>query len=97
MSYRIKDMRDFLNDLEKEGELKRIHVPIKCGKRDESELMALMRYLQNMNGPAVVLEKLEDINITGIPMIYNLFGSRKRVLMAFGVRSRKRQLRDWQN
>lgn len=83
MAYPYDSIRDYLNELEKRGELKKIDAPIKVG-RDDTELDSLTRYLQNTNGPAVLLTNPLGINTPGIPLLINLFGSRKRAALALG-------------
>lgn len=75
--------RDFLAVLEREGEIVTIDAPIDV-TRENTELDALTRHLQNTNGPAVILTNCVGLNMPGIPIINNLFGSRKRVAMALG-------------
>ena len=56
-----KDMREFLDALEKDGQLKHIDVPIKAAHGD-NELQALMRLLCQNEGPAAMLNNLEGTN-----------------------------------
>lgn len=52
--------------------------------RENTELDALTRHLQNTDGPAVILANLKSYNTPDIPIINNLFGSRKRVALVLG-------------
>src|SRR5210317_665273 len=70
-----KDMREFLDVLEKDGQLKSIDVPIKAAHGD-NELQALMRLLCQNEGPAALLNNLEGYNTPEIPVIFNPFGTR---------------------
>ena len=81
------DMRAFIAQLEKEGQYKHIDVPIDCA-RGTNELQALMRYVCDMNGPALQLDNLHNYNRLDVPFIFNPFGTRERTAMTLG-------LRDW--
>ena len=72
-----KDMREFLDVLEKDGQLKSIDVPIKAAHGD-NDLQALMRLLCQNDGPAAMLNNLEGYNTPEIPVIFNPFGTRER-------------------
>ena len=75
-----KDMREFLDVLEKDGQLKHIDVPIKVAHGD-NELQALMRLLCQDDGPALMLTNLEGYNRPDVPLIFNPFGTRVRTAM----------------
>ncbi len=77
------NFREFIAVLEKHGEIQTVDAPFKVG-REDTELDALTRHLQNTDGPAVILTNLDGYNTPGIPIINNLFGSRKRVALALG-------------
>ena len=83
MAYPYEKIGDYLEALEKSGELKRIDVPIKVG-RDDTELDALTRHLQNTSGPAVMLTNPVGLNMANVPLLINLFGSRKRAALMLG-------------
>jgi UbiD family decarboxylase len=78
MAYR--DMRAFLARLEKEGQLKRVDVPLKA-RRGDTELQALMRYVCDRSGPALLLNQVDGVNTKGVPVIFNPFGTRERTAM----------------
>jgi UbiD family decarboxylase len=80
------DLREYLAVFEKEGKLKRIKSPIKCGWPD-SELGALSRHLLNEDIGPVLLENLEGYNTPEIPVIINLFGSPEKTAMILGTKS----------
>ena len=80
-----KDMREFLDVLEKEGQLKHIDTPIKVAYGD-NELQALMRLLCQNDGPAAMLNNLEGYNRPDVPLIFNPFGTRERTAMMIGCR-----------
>jgi 3-polyprenyl-4-hydroxybenzoate decarboxylase len=73
-------MREFLDAIEKQGQLKHIEAPIKAGHGD-NELQALMRLLCQNDGPAAILHNLEDYNRPDVPVIFNPFGTRERTAM----------------
>lgn len=73
-----KDLRDFLNKLEVNGELKRISQKID----PYLEITEICDRTLKLGGPALLFE-----NITGsnIPVLGNLFGTTKRVALAMGA------------
>ena len=75
-----KDMREFLDVLREDGQLKDCDVPIKAAY-DDNELQALMRLLCQNEGPALMLKNLEGYNTPEIPVIFNPFGTRERTAM----------------
>jgi 3-polyprenyl-4-hydroxybenzoate decarboxylase len=77
-------MREFLAQLEREGQLRHVDVPLKCARGD-TELQALMRYVCDRSGPALILDRLEGLNTPGVPMIFNPFGTRERTAMTVGA------------
>jgi 4-hydroxy-3-polyprenylbenzoate decarboxylase len=80
-----KDMREFLNVLRKDGQLKDCDVPIKAAHGD-NELQALMRLLCQNDGPALMLKNLEGYNTPDVPIIFNPFGTRERTAMMIDCR-----------
>lgn len=74
------DFQDFLNRLEREGELKRIRVPVD----PYLEITEVADRVMKMEdgGPALLFEKPTGKEI---PLAINVFGSRKRMSMALGV------------
>ena len=81
----FKDMREFLQHLREDGQLKDIDVPLKCARGD-NDLQALMRHLAETDGPALILNNLVDYNTPDIPVIFNPFGTRERTAMTIGLR-----------
>jgi 3-polyprenyl-4-hydroxybenzoate decarboxylase len=80
-----KDMREFLDVLRKDGQLKDCDVPIKVTHGD-NELQALMRLLCQNDGPALMLNNLQGYNTPDIPLIFNPFGTRERTAMMIDER-----------
>ena len=78
MKYR--DLRDFIKQLEKQGELKRITVPVD----PYLEMTEICDRTLKQGGPALLFE-----NPTGytIPVLANLFGTPRRVAMGMGAES----------
>lgn len=68
------DLRDFLNLLEREGEL----VRVKAEVDPNLEITEILNRLLKDNGPAVIFENVKDHKI---PIVANLFGTLKRVTM----------------
>ncbi len=77
---KYKDLRDFIGQLEAQGELKRIAQPIS----PNLEMTEICDRTLRAEGPALLFE-----NPTGydIPVLGNLFGTPKRVAMGMGAES----------
>lgn len=72
-----KDLRDFINQLEQMGELKRIqHAVDPC-----LEITEICDRTLKARGPALLFENVKG---TKIPVLANLFGTEKRVAMGMG-------------
>jgi 4-hydroxy-3-polyprenylbenzoate decarboxylase len=78
MKYR--DLRDFIQQLEKQGELKRIKVPV----NPYLEMTEICDRVLKQGGPAILFENPVGSNI---PVLANLFGTPKRVAMGMGAES----------
>lgn len=81
-----KDMREFLDVLKQEGQLKNVDTPIKVAHGD-NELQALMRLVCQNDGPALLLNNLVGYNTPGVPLIFNPFGTRERTAMTIDCRT----------
>ena len=81
-----KDLRTFLDDLDRAGELVRIAEPVRV--RLEIAEIADRVMKQNDGGKALLFERpvLDDGTIGTIPVAINIFGSWKRMAMALGVK-----------
>jgi len=78
MKYR--DLRDFIAQLEKQGELKRISVPVD----PYLEITEICDRVLKQKGPALLFEYPTGSNI---PVLANLFGTPRRVAMGMGAES----------
>ena len=79
MKYR--DLRDFIKQLEKQGELKRVIVPVSpC-----LEMTEICDRTLKQGGPAALL--FENPTGFNIPVLANLFGTPRRVAMGMGAES----------
>jgi len=76
MSY--SDLRDFLSQLEKKGELKRISVPVS----PRLEMTEICDRVLRAGGPALLFERPAGHDI---PVLGNLFGTAQRVAAAMGL------------
>jgi 4-hydroxy-3-polyprenylbenzoate decarboxylase len=76
MAYR--DLRDFIGQLEKMGELKRVSVPVS----PHLEMTAVCDRTLRAAGPALLFEHPTGHNI---PVLGNLFGTTRRVALGMGV------------
>lgn len=74
---KYKDLRDFLAQLERQGELKRVAVEVD----PHLEMTEISDRLLKAGGPAVLFEKPRG---HAIPVLGNLFGTPKRVAMGMG-------------
>ena len=71
----IEDIHDFLTELEKKDELKRIKIQVDSNL----EIAEIMRRQMYSNGPAILFENVKDYDI---PILANAFGSMKRLEIA---------------
>jgi 4-hydroxy-3-polyprenylbenzoate decarboxylase len=76
MSYR--DLRDFLSQLEREGELKRVRAEVD----PNLEMTEVCDRVLRAGGPALLFEKPRG---HAIPVLGNLFGTTRRVALAMGA------------
>jgi len=74
------DLRDFIKQLEKQGELKRITVPVS----PNLEMTEIADRVLKQAGPALLFENPVGYNI---PVLANLFGTPRRVAMGMGAQS----------
>lgn len=84
MKYR--DLRDFINQLEALGELKRVSQPLS----PHLEMTAFCDKVLKNSGPAILFENPTGYNL---PVLGNLFGTTKRVALGMGCESLQ-QLRE---
>jgi 4-hydroxy-3-polyprenylbenzoate decarboxylase len=74
------DLRDFIKQLEKQGELKRVHLEVD----PYLEMTEICDRTLKQAGPALLFENPKGANI---PVLGNLFGTPKRVAMGMGAES----------
>ncbi len=74
------DLRDFMSQLEKTGELKRVGVEVDT----RLEMTEICDRVLRAGGPAILFEKPKGHNI---PVLANLFGTPKRVALGMGEES----------
>lgn len=74
------DLRDFLNQLESLGELKRVRYPLSS----KLEITAVCDKVLRQGGPALLFENVDQ---QPIPLLGNLFGTPKRVALGMGADS----------
>ncbi|MDP1663728.1 MAG: 4-hydroxy-3-polyprenylbenzoate decarboxylase [Methylobacter sp.] len=77
---KYKDLRDFIKQLEKQGELKRITVEVD----PYLEMTEICDRTLKQGGPALLFESPKGANI---PVLANLFGTPRRVAMGMGAES----------
>ena len=77
---KYKDLRDFIDQLEKQGELKRISMPVD----PKLEMTEICDRTLRAGGPALLFENPVGSNV---PVLANLFGTPKRVAMGMGESS----------
>ncbi|MBX6364826.1 MAG: menaquinone biosynthesis decarboxylase [Gemmatimonadetes bacterium] len=80
-----KNLRSFLDDLERAGELVRVREPVAV--RLEIAALADRAMKSPGGGPALLFERpvLDDGSVSAIPVAINTFGSWRRMAMALGV------------
>lgn len=74
---KYKDLRDFIDQLEAQGELKRIQAPID----PHLEMTEICDRVLRQGGPAILFENPKGYDM---PVLANLFGTPKRVAMGMG-------------
>ena len=74
------DLRDFIAQLEKQGELKRITAPVST----HLEMTEICDRVLRAEGPALLFETVKGHNM---PVLANLFGTPRRVAMGMGADS----------
>jgi len=74
---KYQDLRDFLSQLEKLGELKRVGIEVD----PKLEMTEVCDRVLRAGGPAILFEKPKG---SGIPVLGNLFGTPKRVALGMG-------------
>ena len=78
------DLRDFLTLLEKQGELKRITLPVD----PYLEMTEIADRTLRAGGPALLFENPKGYSM---PVLCNLFGTPRRVALGMGQESRSHQ------
>jgi 4-hydroxy-3-polyprenylbenzoate decarboxylase len=77
---KYKDLRDFIQQLEQQGELKRIDVEVDA----YLEMTEICDRTLRAQGPALLFENVKGSNV---PVLANLFGTPKRVALGMGEES----------
>ncbi len=77
---KYKDLRDFIAQLERIGELKRVSAPVS----PNLEMTEICDRVLRAQGPAVLFENVTD---HGMPVLANLFGTTHRVALGMGEES----------
>jgi 4-hydroxy-3-polyprenylbenzoate decarboxylase len=82
---KYKDLRDFIAQLEKLGELKRITAPVS----PYLEMTEICNRVLRAQGPAILFENPAGHNVppNKIPVLANLFGTPRRVALGMGEES----------
>jgi len=70
-------LREFVELLEREGELKRVTVPVSA----RFEIAEIINRVSDQYGPAVLFESVDDFEY---PVVANLLGSRRRIDLCLG-------------
>ncbi|HEX3010436.1 MAG TPA: menaquinone biosynthesis decarboxylase [Syntrophomonadaceae bacterium] len=74
-----QDLRDFINNLEDKGQLKRITVPVD----PELEITEITDRVSKAYGPALLFENVKG---SEMPVLINAFGSRERMALSLNVK-----------
>src|SRR5512140_162449 len=84
---RYKDLRDFIAQLEQQGELKRVTVEVD----PRLEMTEICDRVLNAGGPAILFEHPKGYagapGRARIPVLANLFGTTRRVALGMGAES----------
>ncbi|WP_281064662.1 UbiD family decarboxylase domain-containing protein [Abyssogena phaseoliformis symbiont] len=72
-----QDLREFITELEKQGQLKRIQTQVDA----HLKITEICRRTLDKQGPALLFENVKNSNM---PVLANLFGTTKRVATAMG-------------
>jgi 4-hydroxy-3-polyprenylbenzoate decarboxylase len=72
-----EDLREFITELEKQGELKRITTQVDA----KLEITEICRRTLDAGGPALLFENVSN---SSMPLLANLFGTTRRVALAMG-------------
>ncbi len=79
---KYRDLRDFLNQLERQGELKRISAPVST----RLEMTEIADRVLRAGGPALLFEQaVHQGQAAGMPVLANLFGTPGRVAWGMGA------------
>ena len=74
------DLRDFVETLDRMGEIKHIHAPVS----PELEISEITDRICKQQGPALLFHNVQGYTI---PVLMNAMGSKKRMLTALGLES----------
>jgi len=77
----FKDLREFIEELDSRGLLKRIATPVDC----ELEITEITDRVSKMEGDKNVALLFENVKGYDMPVLMNAFGSMERMAIAFGV------------
>jgi len=77
MPMKYKDLRDFIAQLEQQGELKRVSLEVD----PKLEMTEICDRTLRAEGPALLFENVKNSNV---PVLANLFGTPRRVAMGMG-------------
>ena len=78
MSIKYRDLREFVDALEAEGDLRRVAEPVSA----RLEMTAVCDAVLRVGGPALLFERPAGYKI---PVLANLFGTTRRVALAMGA------------
>ncbi len=85
----FSSLREFIDFLEKDGQLKRVTRPVSV----DLEMTEIQTRLLAEKGPAVIFEKpvMKNGEISEIPVLVNLFGTTERVALAVTMGNKRRR------
>ena len=75
----INDVHEFIDNLEKTGELKRVKTEVDTNL----EIAEILRRVSYTNGPAILFENIKDYEM---PVLGNAFGSIERLEIGLGTK-----------
>src|SRR3546814_383113 len=82
LSVKYRDLRDFMSQLERAGELKRVTAPVAT----DLEITEISDRILRREGPALLFEHpMHKGSKAGMPVLANLFGTPRRVAWGMGA------------
>ena len=79
MTWKFKDLREYISFLENKGDLRRITTPVST----DLEITEITDRMVKQGGPALLFDHVEG---NSMPVLINMFGTTQRSAWALGIR-----------